>query len=376
MVRRVSIGFIVGAIILGLFAFDLHATDINSLKNKQQDVSSQQSDYQMKDKELGKKIQEKAQEVDELQSEVDTTQAKVDKLDNSIRVKKEEMANRKDGLEKRLRNMYKKGTVSFVDIILSSNNVTEFISNLEFVQKIYENDKNTLKTLTSEHEQLKKDEKKVVEYRASLEEKQRKVAEAKKSLEKDQAQVRKQIEELKQAYADLGNQIYSAQQAEMAKQQGSQNNYNNSGSTSPGTSGGSSYVQPGSTGIFQWPVRGMITSEFGPRSFLLNGAPYSDFHTGIDIAVPGGTPICAADGGKVIIAEYNYYSGYTVVIDHGNGLSTLYGHNSNFAVSVGQTVSKGQVIAYCGKTGYLVTGYHCHFQVNVNGRPVNPMGYL
>ena len=375
MVKRVSIGFIVGAIILGLFAFDLHATDINSLKNKQQDVSSQQSDYQMKDKELGKQIQEKAKEVDDLQSDVDTTQAKVDKLDNSIRIKKEEMANRKDGLEKRLRNMYKKGTVSFVDIILSSNNVTEFISNLEFVQKIYENDKNTLRTLTSEHEQLKKDEKKVVEYRASLEEKQRKVAEAKKSLEKDQAQVRKQIEELKQAYADLGNQIYSAQQAEMAKQQGSQNGSSNNGTTSPGASGGSSYVQPGSTGIFQWPVRGMITSEFGYRSFILNGAPYTDFHTGLDIAAPAGTPICAADGGKVIIAGNMPVSGNTVVIDHGNGLSTLYGHNSSIAVSVGQTVSKGQVIAYCGMTGFA-TGNHCHFQVNVNGRAVNPRGYL
>lgn len=375
MIKRVSIVCIVGTIILGVLALDLHATDINSLKDKQQDVSSQQSDYQMKDKELGKKIQEKAKEVDELQSDVDETQAKVDKLDNDIRLKKAEMANRKDGLEKRLRNMYKKGTVSFVDIILSSNNVTEFISNLEFVQKIYENDKQTLRTLTSEHDKLQKDEKKIVEYRASLEEKQRKAAEAKQSLEKDQAVVRQQIEDLKQAYSDLSSQIYAAQQAEMAKYQASQANSGNAGSAGTGSTAGSSYVQPGSTGVFQWPVRGMITSEFGYRSFILNGVPYSDFHTGLDIAAPAGTPICAADGGKVIMAGPMRVSGNTVVIDHGNGLSTLYGHNSSIAVSAGQTVSKGQVIAYCGMTGFA-TGYHCHFQVNLNDKPVNPRGYL
>jgi murein DD-endopeptidase MepM/ murein hydrolase activator NlpD len=128
---------------------------------------------------------------------------------------------------------------------------------------------------------------------------------------------------------------------------------------------------PSSHGLI-WPVQGPITSPFGPRC-LPNGDCSS--HPGIDIAVPSGTPVHASAAGTVIIAGWVDGYGNFVVIDHGGGLATGYGHNSRLAVSVGQSVSQGQVVSYSGCTGYCF-GPHVHFEVRVNGTPVDPMGYL
>jgi murein DD-endopeptidase MepM/ murein hydrolase activator NlpD len=98
-------------------------------------------------------------------------------------------------------------------------------------------------------------------------------------------------------------------------------------------------------------------------------------HEGIDIAVGSGTPVHAAAAGTIIYAGWMEGYGNLVVIDHGNGLSTAYGHNSSLASAVGQGVSAGQVIAYSGSTGHS-TGPHVHFEVRVNGAPVDPLGYL
>jgi peptidoglycan DL-endopeptidase CwlO len=120
-----------------------------------------------------------------------------------------------------------------------------------------------------------------------------------------------------------------------------------------------------------WPVNGPITSPFGPR--CLYGK--CGFHPGIDIGVNYGTPIHAAAAGKVIYAAWMGGYGNLIVVDHGNGLATAYAHQSKFASSNGQHVSQGQVICYVGCTG-LCYGPHLHFEVRVNGSPVNPVNYL
>ena len=127
------------------------------------------------------------------------------------------------------------------------------------------------------------------------------------------------------------------------------------------------------TGSFRWPVTGRITSRFGGRKSP--GGIGSTNHKGIDIAVPRGTPVCAADGGTVTYAGWMGGYGYLVQIDHGNGYVTRYGHNSSLTVSVGQKVYKGQQIARAGSTGNS-TGNHCHFEVRLNGVAKNPLNYL
>jgi len=123
---------------------------------------------------------------------------------------------------------------------------------------------------------------------------------------------------------------------------------------------------PSSAGLI-WPVQGPVTSPFGWR--------WGRMHEGIDIGVPYGTPIHAAASGTIIYCGWEEGYGNLTVIDHGNTLATAYGHQSSIAVSCGQQVTQGQVIGYVGSTGHS-TGPHLHFEVRVNGAPVDPMGYL
>ena len=132
-----------------------------------------------------------------------------------------------------------------------------------------------------------------------------------------------------------------------------------------GSSGGSS-----SHGLI-WPVSGPITSPYGYRCFQGN----CEVHPGIDIGVPAGTPIHAAAGGTIIWASWLGGYGNLTVIDHGGNMATAYGHQSSIGVSVGQHVSQGQVIGAVGCTGYCF-GAHLHFEVRINGNPVNPVPYL
>ena len=124
------------------------------------------------------------------------------------------------------------------------------------------------------------------------------------------------------------------------------------------------------TGSFSWPCTGILTSRFGYRSLL-----GSTYHSGIDIGNSYGTSIYAADGGTVTYSGWMSGYGYLIIIDHGNGYQTYYGHNSSLAVSVGAKVHKGQLIARMGSTGRS-TGNHCHFGVKFNGTFVNPLNYL
>jgi murein DD-endopeptidase MepM/ murein hydrolase activator NlpD len=131
--------------------------------------------------------------------------------------------------------------------------------------------------------------------------------------------------------------------------------------------------QPSGGGPFLWPCSGNVGSGFGYRVHPISGT--SRMHTGVDIGCANGAPISAAGAG--VVAEAGWRGGYgnAVVIDHGNGLATLYAHQSSIAASAGQQVSSGQTIGYVGSTGYS-TGPHLHWEVWVNGEPVDPMGYV
>jgi murein DD-endopeptidase MepM/ murein hydrolase activator NlpD len=155
-----------------------------------------------------------------------------------------------------------------------------------------------------------------------------------------------EAEGLQQASSDLAAQIRSAQ---------STSSFSAPGDTTPSAAG------------FIWPVNGPVTSGFGWR--------WGRLHEGIDIGVGYGTPIRAAAAGRVVYAGWMSGYGNLVAIDHGGGVSTAYGHQSSVAVGVGQVVSQGQTIGYVGCTGHCF-GPHLHFEVRINGSPVDPLGYL
>ncbi len=134
--------------------------------------------------------------------------------------------------------------------------------------------------------------------------------------------------------------------------------------------------RPGKASLkgFQWPVRKFrITSYFGYRRLWIAG---SNFHNGIDLAAPIGTPVYAAKSGRVIFAGWGYYYGRYIRIDHGGGVETRYAHLSRIAVRPGQYVKRGQIIGYVGASGRGAFGAHLHFEVRVGGRAVNPIRYL
>jgi murein DD-endopeptidase MepM/ murein hydrolase activator NlpD len=124
-----------------------------------------------------------------------------------------------------------------------------------------------------------------------------------------------------------------------------------------------------------WPIMGPITSSFGQREDPILGNGEGEFHTGIDISAPNGVPIRATGDGTVKLAELSNGYGREVVIDHGNGVETVYGHMSGFACIAGQTVVRGQVIGYVGHSG-RTTGSHLHYEVRIHNTPVNPHKYL
>jgi murein DD-endopeptidase MepM/ murein hydrolase activator NlpD len=126
-------------------------------------------------------------------------------------------------------------------------------------------------------------------------------------------------------------------------------------------------VQRTGSGQLGWPVSAPITSPFGWR--------WGRMHEGIDLGAAYGAPIAAAGAGTVIYAGWLGGYGNLTVIDHGGGLATAYGHQSQIAVTVGQQVARGQTIGYVGSTGHS-TGPHLHFEVRVNGQAVDPLGYL
>ncbi|NLJ34562.1 MAG: M23 family metallopeptidase [Firmicutes bacterium] len=122
-----------------------------------------------------------------------------------------------------------------------------------------------------------------------------------------------------------------------------------------------------------WPAQGRISSRYGYRKSPFGGS--REFHQGLDIAAPRGTPVVATGAGVVTYAKWRSGYGNTVIIDHGYGFRTFYAHNSSLKVKVGQRVSKGEVIAHMGSTGRS-TGSHVHYEVHVNGKPQNPANYL
>ena len=188
-------------------------------------------------------------------------------------------------------------------------------------------------------------------------------------LESDRATAEQLIADLEAESAQIEAELRAAAEAAAAAAAAQQAAAGGSSS-----SGGSvNAPAPSGSGRFIYPVNGRISSNYGYRIHPISGA--SRLHAGMDIAAGTGTPIYAAGPGTVIYAGWRGGYGNTIMIDHGGGIVTLYGHQSSLASSVGQSVSQGQVIGYVGSTGYS-TGPHLHWEVRVNGSPRDPRGYV
>lgn len=348
-------------------------------QNELKQVNEKKENAQKEEQDVMERIKTKAKELQDAEAALSQQKSKIDDTHSRIEQKRDEVKEKRKQLEVRLRAIYKKGSAGFVEVILNSKNVSELISNITFMQRIYKGDKDAITSVKKEEAELTAMEEQLKSEEKVLSAKKDEVQTAKASLEKDRDAIKAQIEQFETESNAIGAEIAKAQAeaearraaAEAAANAGANSESSgSSGGSTGGISGGSDSGYVVGTGVLGWPTRGPITSEFGYRPM------FGDFHTGIDISVPSNTPICAADSGVVIsVAWAPLGYGNYVVVDHGGGIATLYAHNNSIAVSVGQSVSKGQVIAYSGSTGWS-TGPHCHFEVRINGSAVNPRGYL
>ena len=306
-------------------------------------------------------------------------------VENDITLNERQLAEAQKRLEgresvfyKRVRDIYINGRLSYLDVVIGSKDFSDFANRLEVLKRIIDSDITLINEIKKEraeiedHKQkLEADRAKLVELEKAALAKQAEIEQKKaernvvlQKAQNDRATAMQAIEELNASSAQVSAMLKERQAARAAAAAAA-------AQSSGGQGASDNWVQ--GTGQLGWPVSGEITSPYGYRVHPIWGTTI--YHSGIDIGVDEGTPVHAADGGVVVWSGWMGGYGYAVVIDHGNGLSTLYGHNSELAVDEGQSVAKGQVISYAGSTGNS-TGPHVHFEVRANGDPVDPMGYL
>ena len=320
-------GICLGLAAILIFTFSVSgmafASSQSELEEDLASVESERDEVSQRLSEVMDQIETLQPQVDALDAEVAEANSKIVATENEIAQKEEEMSSREDGLNERLRVMYKNGSVGFIDVLLGSNSISEFISNLDLIQRIYKNDMDVLETLQKEHEELEDLRTELQQDKADLDQKRAELESQVAELDSLKAELEAKEDELLAQAEDLNQQIQDMIDT------------------------GSDYVGGGSW-VWPAPASHYLTSYFGWRIHPVYGT--WKYHSG---------------------------NGQCIIIDHGGGITSLYGHMiiGSQKVSVGDTVQAGQVIGLVGSSG-VSTGPHLHFEVREGGTLVDPLNYV
>lgn len=349
-----------------------------SLEDKLNDLQTQMSDEKSKADQAQVKVDNVSEqlravqenlraatdEYDAVKKQLSDTEDKIEENQEVLEKAEKDLAKRMKILDKRIRDIYMNGQISYIDVLFGAKDFNDFMTRMDLLKRIIKHDYNLIVQIQNERKLILEKKAELERNKADIEVLEKAAAEKRKRVEKSKAQKEAILEKVtndrdtaERAYQEL---LEASRQVEQMIRQ---SRYQ----VSSGTGSGSS------TGTMIWPISGPITSDFGWRTHPIFGT--AKFHSGIDIGGDYGLTVVAADGGVVIYAGWISGYGNAVIIDHGKGISSLYGHNDSLVVSEGQNVSQGQLIAYCGSTGNS-TGPHVHFEVRENGEPVNPFNYL
>lgn len=341
--------------------------EMNQLNKELQQKRSDRRAKEDEKKRVDEEIAGLNTQIDNLNKVIAHNDAEIEKKEEEIAEVEHEIEESDKLLKMRLRVMYEKGTLSYFEIIFGASSFSDLLVRVDMVRQLVAHDTTLIDKLNVRKTSIV-DAKRAIEAAKTENENARaQIAERKKTLDTKSAKSQQLINELRadENYIEEQYQQRVKENDLILKEIRAQ------------TNGGQQTVATASYsgGQLGWPstLRGTITSEYGPRT--LRGKP--DTHTGIDIAVPLGTPVLAAEDGVVLSSGWrNGGYGYCVTISHGS-ITTLYAHNSVLQVSAGQTVKRGQQIALAGSTGNS-TGPHIHFGVIINstGKYTNPRPYI
>ena len=289
-------------------------------------------------------------------------QTQVISAQNELTQKQKELEGRQSALGKRARGIYESGQVSYLELLFQSSDLSDFITRIEYCTKLVDNDRQLLTDIKTQKAQIAQKTIQLQKQRDQAAQLQAEAAKVSANLKKtkteqqvalDQNQKNQQatfdnIYRLESESKALGDKIRKLQAARTGGVSGS---------------------------ISIWPVPGFyqISDAFGWRTHPITKK--RSLHTGTDIVAPSGTNIHATGAGVVIVAGWNTAYGNMIIIDHGSGVSSLYGHQSRLKVTEGQSVQANQIIGYVGSTGWS-TGAHLHFEVRQGGNPTDPLRFF
>ncbi len=370
--------------------------EIDSLKSQRDNLKSQQSEVQstidsLKNKQAGyleikaaldQKSDLTMQQISNLNEQIDLNQQLIDEKTVEVEAAQKTADEQLEKYKKRVRVMEENGRYNYLEVLFGAGSIGEFLSLMDDIGDIMKSDKELEDAYRQAVEDLKAAKKEYEDAQAEMKTKKADLVVLNDQLEQEISEAAAVVNAIQKdinANAEVLNQI-QAQNAELESkinakvqelnaQAQAQAQASSGGGNSAPSGGGAS-----GTGSLIWPSTSTyITSVQGPRTHPVTGQ-YKN-HGGTDIGASYGSPIYAADSGTIATVGYdaNGYGNY-VMINHGNGMQTLYAHMSSVAVSQGQSVSKGQTIGYVGSTG-LSTGAHLHYELYVNGARVNPQNY-
>ncbi|OGI18701.1 MAG: hypothetical protein A3B68_03405 [Candidatus Melainabacteria bacterium RIFCSPHIGHO2_02_FULL_34_12] len=290
------------------------------------------------------------------QNDLELTQEKLTYL-------KSDYANLREDSAERIRQIYQGQRLRVLEVLLRTPNLTDFLDALYYQKLVVKQDRDLL-------HRLEEQSKTIESYKDILARQKLKYANIVSDIEFQKRKIAKEHQQQSVLVSKIRTERASYEQAERQLERDSQQLISEINRL-VGYEGFAGTVN--GSGIFSYPVRGRLTSPFGPRRHPI--FKVVSFHSGVDLAAPFGTPIMASDSGRVIFN--GWYGGYgkVVIVDHGMNYSTLYAHLSRASAGRGKTIVKGETIGYEGQTGYS-TGPHLHFEVRKNGRPQNPLHYL
>ncbi len=358
-----------------------------------ENVQGEKKEVQKQVQDLSSQILNYEKQIATLDSQISELNTKIKDSEEKLKQAQEDYTQKEDLLEKRLVATYESGETSYLDFLLSSESITDFISNYYLVTEVATYDTELLEKIQKQKEEIEEAKKDLEENKKELDTSkaskqsittQLQAARKEKNeqvtqLSKNEQELQKEIDELNQHESKVSNRI-----KELTDQYNDQNppkppaNNNNNTGNSGSSSGGNGNSNNNATSSygFGWPVsNNRIGTAYGVK-----GSMWSlGYHTGVDFPVSSGTPVFSVGNGQVVDTGYNSAYGNFVEVYHGNSVYSFYAHATRVQVSIGQKVSKGQQIMISGATGN-VSGAHLHFEIRSPGSGfyscVNPMNYL